>query len=490
VLSPFGIQLTLDGKERLNALAALDWTVNRSQENESVKVTLADSGSWPITFHYTYELGEGSSEILIETKALNRSLDLAYYNAGLIFPPDMVQIESVGQKGASCFAGLAADLILRSVELGAVQVRERGVSATRFQRPRVIAARQLDTWSVSLAVIAKTSALPILGKELCVSLQDAQLTLQSSVAIDPLKILVATASGETLEANLTVRPDSPITIPLREQDVPLQGIIVLDRDRRELIRYEAGQVNPTPNHTLSPDEIFYSIPRLASSEDSLRKATFDVRTRALAHHLISIRAIEAQDFREASFHLEQSLLYNGEDHLTWWLKSRCETLADPLSTGGDELLNAHYLAPLDPILKAEALLNQPNQPGNDPNPILQPLAEDRDAILLTSGELIQAGLLNDASRLIGEWLRLQDFPMLRYLLAYCFLKGTRMKIEAGAQLKAAAASGFIAPFPVRPVEIEVLRTLAEEWPQDPHLGQYHELAQVFLNRSLEKAIQS
>jgi hypothetical protein len=142
-------------------------------------------------------------------------------------------------------------------------------------------------------------------------------------------------------------------------------------------------------------------------------------------------------------------------------------------------MNAHYLAPLEPLLRVEALLNQVGEAESAPNPILRSYSSDRETMLGTVGSLIEVGLITDAMRLISEWLKFQDFPMLRYLLAYCTLESSKMDIEAGEQMRLAAQMPFEGPFPHRPIESRILQELSKKWRNEPKLQAYVELDKLY-----------
>src|SRR5207237_1444363 len=113
----------------------------------------------------------------------------------------------------------------------------------------------------------------------------------------------------------------------------------------------------------------------AKTDEELEDAAFDVATRHIAHALLGTRAVGSGDFAEADQRLEQALLYNAEDHLAWWMKAMAKRLSGEAAEEVPELLNAHYLAPLEPALRAESFLAQPVSMDREPNPLLKPLAE-------------------------------------------------------------------------------------------------------------------
>ena len=177
---------------------------------------------------------------------------------------------------------------------------------------------------------------------------------------------------------------------------------------------------------------------------------------------------------EAASHLEDALLFNGDDPLAWWLKAAAARHLEGDEETGD-LPNAHFLAPMEPLLRAEAFLSQPVSPHPEPNPILNPLAENPDDLVEVGVRLLEAGLALDAARFLDEAIRLRDLPMLRYLAAANFLARRGMEAEAAMHLAAAGKMPFGPPFPWREFEFEALRALAERFPADLALKRYRDL---------------
>jgi hypothetical protein len=471
VRSPFGIQLTLDGSERLTSLGHVDWTSDTDEEDGSASITFAESGSWPFSYHLSLSIEEESTEILVRAKVFNRSLQPAHYNAGLLFGDAARPLQT--EAGWLFRSDVGSSYLVSSPDL----VYSHG-SLCRFGGRRTMGPRQLDEWSATLRPVMSASEFARFGSSISVHCLNAQVEIETSRDVGAIKLVVQSATGETLEANLTPSLQSALRVPLREQDLPLLGVAVLDGSRNVLIPPGPILAAPAASSVEElPDEPLYTVPSLNSSDSELKSAAFDVRLRSLSHLLLATKAMAVQNWNEASFRLEQTLLFNGEDQLAWWLKARCERMAVADADVGQEALNAQYLAPLEPMLRIEALLSQAFGDSQEANPVLQAYAEDREAMVETCAELIQAGLFLDAMRLISEWMRFQDFPMLRYLLAFCYLKASRMSIEAAEQLRVASMMAASAPYPVRPMELEALRDLAMQWPDEPQLRLYLDLAE-------------
>jgi hypothetical protein len=83
--------------------------------------------------------------------------------------------------------------------------------------------------------------------------------------------------------------------------------------------------------------------------------------------------------------------------------------------------------------------------------------------------LIEAGLYQEATRLMDEAQRHQEHPLLRYMHAWCLMQTTRMEVEASFELQKAGKAPIEPPFPWRPLEVRAVRELAERFSKDERL---------------------
>ena len=131
--------------------------------------------------------------------------------------------------------------------------------------------------------------------------------------------------------------------------------------------------------------------RVPTSPQDWRRATRVVDHRAAAHVALAREHIAAGEFSRAEERLEEALLFNGDDPLAWWLKGAIRRHLGSLEEG-PELPNAHYLAPMEPVLRAEALFTQPEGESSEPNALILPLADHPDLLAECALRLLEAGL--------------------------------------------------------------------------------------------------
>ncbi|MEZ0327003.1 MAG: DUF5107 domain-containing protein [Fimbriimonas sp.] len=416
VTLPDGIQFRLTNEDRLNALGTVAYQIDAAQDDEEdAGVWLAESSmAKGLSWHLRISLPPDRAEIHFHARILNRTFKGVPYNSGLTLDKS-----SWATEGELAFAG--------------------DQQLSRFDRETMLGPRQVDSWTMKVA----PGPCSIAGN---LRMGD-DLSIQVNRPIPSAKVLLLTSGDETLEARFDLYPEHPTQVPLN--GIVPKAVVVQGIEGTELIRWPALPPAAAP----PPD---YCEPLLDR---------FVLGGRHLAHTLKGIEALGAKDFEQADEEFEQALLYNGDDPLLWWAKAIAQR---KMASEGDqvELPNAHFLAPLEPALRAEAFLSQSSQQGKDANPLVKTLSpEDLVEIACL---LLEHLLPDEATRWIDEALRHQDLAMLHYLQADALLQGTRMETEAAHHV-VQGAKAQLPPNPWRSVELEALERLAKRFPTDERL---------------------
>ncbi len=450
-----GLQIQVGVEDRLNSMGNVDTALERPMDDESpagvwISETVGGTGiSWQAHVH----LPADRAELLIETRVLNRTRLPVAYRGGI----------SIGI-GNGCVRGNT--VYVESLDTGfSLYSTEPPFSLPSLQGDRlrfdrdlvesVLGPRQVDYWSVRLNPWSGLGGDPVAGDQVAILVSENALSIQTSRVFLGAKLMVQTTGGRVLESPADLYPERITAIPLGEFTGQIAAVAVQDAAKKVLVLSEVTTASP------QPDEVW--------------NLSMAMGTRHLAYLLLAERALAQDNLAEADEKLEQALLYNGDDPLMWWLKALVGRLSGAAEEGQTELLNAHYLAPLEPALRAEAFLAQSQEMGKEPNPLLGALEENPENFIEVAAMLTETGRWDQASRWIDEAIRHKDMPMLRYLWAYAYLMGSRMEVQAAEQLNEAAKLEFGPPFPFRAVEIRALRFLTERFPTDLRLAQYVEL---------------
>jgi len=466
-----GIQLRLGPEDRLNALGNVDSLVQQPMDDESPGgVWIGEAvGGTGLSFHLHLELPPDRAELLVEARVFNRTFEPVAYNGSLTLYLGDGEIVGNAFYSSERDAGLTIEPA--SQPLDDWTHGDGVLRIGRFTDLRDLAPRQLDTWSVRLVPYSRLGRLTAATREVAAYLGSDLLRVQTTEQRLGHKLLLLTEDGQTLEAPADLYPEHLLEVPLEALPSRPVALVVQGPAKEEVLRTDVGARRAAPATPSQISRARHASPlRLETDDLDLRRAAFDVADRHLAHTLRGTRALARRDFEEAEHSFEQALLFNAEDHLSWWTKAVAGRLTEVGDEERPELLNAHYLAPLEPALRAEAFLSQSPSMGKEPSPLLASLEDTPDSFVEVACLFVEAGLCDQATRWIDEALRHTDLAMLHYLQAYCFLTGSRMTIEAADHLAAAERLPFGPPFPWRSIELKTLGWLYERFPQHDRIG--------------------
>jgi len=405
-----GLEITLHGGPRRQSLAPLDLQVLEPEDDEDEAVIILgeiDPGSG-ISWHARISLAADEAALRIGFKGYNRALDPQRYSSGLRW---------TGTLGIHSGPGLFADSSSSHVDRDA----------------ELLGPRLVDNWEA--LVIPATSA-PLMACPVGILIEGGFV---GAVATGGAKLFVETPAEQTLEATLDVMPGEKLDLP------DLRAFQIRDGHGRALGTY------PSPPE--DPEQL------------RLQRDLLHPDRRAATLVALAYRAMAEGDRTRTKQLVEDALGLNQEDHLAWWFRA-------VLNRGDDEndLPNAHFLAPFEPVLRAESFLAM-NVVEKDPSPLVAPMADDPDAMIEVAVRLREAGLMDELARWVDEALRHREIPMLRYLLADALLAKSRMAVEAADHVAKVAKTPINPPYPWRPLERSVLERLNERFPDDARIAE-------------------
>lgn len=447
---PTGFQVRTHFEDRLNAMGYVpcqpDFT---GEEEEPAGLWWGEICGNGLSLQVRYSLPADEPYLEVEVRVLNRTLRPIPYNGGFAVDGPMIEAETGWLTQHGLF-----------VQSDSLTYAEDG-GTYRFDRGRWLAPRQLDSWTTRLYPFAGIRSLRNANSCLGVGWDAQSLYVVSAIPSPNGKVVVRTTGGAQLEVPIELSPLAPTALALDSLPDPIAELVILDHRKTELIRADSLASDRVTQAQRSEDDA----PPPAIDRNDLAAETFNVGQRHLAHMLLGYAHLGQKEYALAAQAFEQSLLFNAEDHLAWWMKALAERLAGSDEQERPELLNAHFLAPLEPALRAESYLSSPSH-AKEKSAVLSPLEDTPEVFIEVASLLIEADLLEEAAKWIDEALRHVDLPMLRYLLAYAFLRGSRMDVQAAEQVQLAVRPDPSPPYPYREVELAALRSLAERFPAD------------------------
>ncbi len=442
-----GLELTLDGEPRMNALGS----VRSLADEDGVWFCESVAGSG-LMYHVHASLDE--SVVRLSLYVRNRTLKPVAWNPGLIWDPTI---------NATSLGG-AAYTLNQDRGIGFALVPDKHFSApgsgrfTYFDEPRLLAPR----WGTAIELLI----LPLIGTGTPVAMTEhatlsksgEQLVVSSNRELVGAKLVLRTAEGQTMEAPADLSPSSPLKYTLDELRGMPTSFAILGPDRSELLRYPLKATKAL--EAVEPKD--YS-----GLTDELEALDLDPTTRYWAAHLRTRQAFVDRDYSAAEHHAESALLYNGDDPLAWVEKAVAARLSGDENLDSPDLPNAHFLAPLEPLLRAEGYLAQS---GLDGKSFLAPLEANPNDLIEVACFYIGNRLFEDAARFIDAALTVSPLPILRLLYAYCCIATGTLLTDAAAAV--ATVRGLEPPYPWREIEREALEALCNTFPTEVVLRQY------------------
>ena len=310
----------------------------------------------------------------------------------------------------------------------------------------------------------------------CIGVDDTSVQFQSSRLISNCS-LVVNSEGEKLAASIDLDPAVPILSLKEAFGGHPDSVEIADKDQI-LVAWPA-QAESFGQDTLNLPHL-HAIETLELPEDlSELQRLFQVP--GIGHAALAAAAqLECQNdnFHAADSLVDQAINLNAEDHLLWWLKAAIHRRIKA-NDESDVRLNAHFLAPLEPLLRMESFLSQGQEQGKSANPIMDPLAKNLDASLDAIHHMLEAGFTEDVARVLDELLRHTDSPMLRILSAWLLETRSRMSVEAGIHIQALENINLTPPYPWRFYEREAVNHLAQNHPDSKALQSLSRLINAY-----------
>jgi hypothetical protein len=464
VRADFGVEINFGGSSRYNSLGPVEHhIVEPDGPDEPAKLILWESmteRSW----QGTWTLFPDEAALEIEVVDFTRPTGTATGNSALglsIFTPGAVYTAEQGLAildekaiGIGCF--------FEELTFDALEEMPGGIALDRgaIERALVHEPCTADSWRAKIVPFSLGGKPLALSPLASIGVDGDELIIQATRQLSGAKVFVSTATGP-VEAPVDLDPGQLCRLDLSVLAQPSE-ILLRDSTKNTLLGSNFTTLEP------SPPEFPY--PQYPYSEE--HQAKIDVRSpgsRAFGH--FKLAQIANRNLNPmAAQHIENCLNTNAENAVAWWFKAALER-HDPAFNPEEErtaLLNAHFISPMEPMLRAEAVLSTPE--GNpEPSPLMKPLLQNPESLTDAVCLLIECGFKADATRLIHEALKHENILILRVLLASILLKDTKLEFDVADQLREAAKVQPRPPYPWRTTEFEAIRDLLARFPNDPVL---------------------
>lgn len=362
------------------------------------------------------------------------------------------------------------------------------------REPYWMGGRQIDQLRVSIQPLSGLGSLVMANRQAALGIRAKRVAIQVPDVLEAQTLFVlvgdeSTGRDQTLQAPADLTPAEVWRSDLAGVPGEVTGFLMRSSHQEAVLRWDAEfRLDPSARLgnglTWSPGTAHVW---MDSQLDLLSEGAYPSFSPALAVPGMQAVACIAQslvhlrqeEWAEADRWLDRALGFNAEDHLVWWLRAVIQRERGQADDDRPELLNAHYLAPLEPALRAEAYLSTPQATSKEPSPLAAALAAHPDAACDVACLLLEAGLHRSLARLVDELLRHQENPMLRYLLASVLLTDSRMEATASEHVVLAGKAGARPPFAWRRAERQAIHLLAERFPADETLALHRQLVEAY-----------
>ncbi len=494
-----GIQF-MAGSERTNALGPVDLRVHEPSEDDQPGGVMMFELGRELDTHFGVTLHPDRAEIVLDLRVHNRSLQSQPGQAGFLVAgfDSVVLSKRRGQISAydsDRDGGFTA--IWNPGEIEVADTNEAGVRLLARQGAALLGACRTDEIKVRLVPHSGLGGLTAASREAAIHLNQGHLRTQISTTYWRGVTFLETELGQTFEAATELNSEIVSDADLTGLPSPAVGVVLRAADHSETLRLNPGDVLAPGTYRATPGEdpveseatLSRQIDRLVGPSLELvqvgEEIAFHPFTRVtgaegLAHLGDALVAMRARRWTDADASLDKALGFLAEDHLLWWMKAAVRREGALYEQGEErgDLMNAHFLAPMEPVLRVESFLSQPESPHKEPHPLMRPVAASPDAIQDVACLLILCGMTEALARFADEIFRHGEFPMLRLLLADQLIRSTRMDATAREHLVLAAKAPIQPPFPWRKAEVAAIQHLRGVFPDDAWLAQLARVVQV------------
>jgi len=480
-----GITLDLGDEPRSNALGNVDYRPQPGMEEGDPAAAwfgetfACGEGGSRASLQWCAAVGPGVAALEFEVRVGNRERTSCPVVPTLSLPGGSSSFVAQAEEGAEAvYVASETGGVAVVFEEGTLQAGQLALGARagfrRLYGGEGLASRQQDRFRVVL-IPAAFAHKEIAGGAIAVAeagiavLNGKELRFHATQPLLGAKLEILSDQG-TFAAPMDFHPEKPASIPLDSIPGSLEKVAIVSSGNHVLLTVQpmpATPVVPMPPIPLAPESRKESGAR-TRAEIQQELAQFESRI-AAGIELAVFETVQTR-FAKADALLDQVLTWNGDDPLAWWQKAVVRRLG-PLQEEGEEdaaRMNAHFLSPLEPALRAEAFLSMEQTHGKDPHPLVEPLTDNPENLVEVACLYIVHGFYVDAGRWIDEALRHKDLAILHYLQAYLFLTQSQMKAQAAEHLSRAAKAQET-PLPWRPTERKAIQALKEAFPTDVRL---------------------
>ncbi len=367
---------------------------------------------------------------------------------------------------------------------------DRSTELVRLNSSHVLAGAMNDNWSLSLCLLTGIANVDFLTEEFGIGVAESKLTIVSQFGKPKCQIQLTSVKGESFQSAADLYSEQPFQASLLGIG-ELASISISHGEEHFQHSFENQRAMCLKEGQLCKlgiEEVAFwtgskaiqeAIELINLGQDPsvcARAALIHAGDRAIANTILSIHTCRDSDWDASLAHLDQALAHEASNGLLWWMRAVINRQRAQSDDQPDRL-NAHFLLPMEPALRAEAFLSQAAVTSMDPIPLIASVALHQWAAAEIAALYWNLGLFRDVVRWVDECCRHRESSWLRIVYAAAYLKLKGKEMETHTQLQFAKRVGIGAPFPTTEMEFRILDELRKRFPGIEILEQWNELVQ-------------
>lgn len=429
----------------------------------------ASDGSW--SFHIRFELRDDGFEM--DWRILNRTEGSLKLDSGLWVSSPGLDFErsadgwSIFNAQGDEWFGIGADGLVA----GEPRSGSKGVFLPFGAKDGLLGPRQNLTGSVLLAMHRGLGRRRLESSGASLFVKKSALVVLPSENLPQAKLSVLRSDGQEVHAVVDFYAGAAAEfdhasiggIPSRVALCDTAGEMVFELDLARMISPSVAAIPQTPARAATTEFVKSSSDAAGQDQAAEFELSADgtsIAGRGRAAALRTKQAFREGRYGDAARFAEQQLLYNGDDPLAWWELGMARRL--DCQEDADAMANAHFIAPFEPVLRAEGFLSAPLEGAAEAHPLVGAIASQFTLMLVPALDLIDRGLWSEASRWLEECIRADGNPRLSLLAAWCWLNGTTKTAHAAQIVATVLKEGL--PTDLTHTEAKILAELKGRLP--------------------------
>ena len=446
----------LSGRSRLNGLGQVEYQVREPADDEGPVAIFVHEWLGNVSWHGAITLSSDRANIIVEQKIQNRSWTSSPLRSGLRVHGLAENRTWINESSTGGFTVLDPDYLLAFCHADEL--------ATMLPDSRMGGHRS-DEWQTELAVFSNIGTPLCSSKQLSIGKSGNDFITLAHSEVRDAKIFLS-INEQTFESTFSAQVGTRQVTDISSLPGEIDQILVTDSGKAELCRFPAPK-DHKPQAIDNPTSFFDQL--VGNSKINAREFLKVQGMEPYACHMMTLEAIKYEDWQQADDSINKYLGFLAEDGLAWWLKGAIqrESGAEPED---NVLPNAHYLLPLEPLLRCEAFLQMPQAQAAEPNPLLSRIAANP---FVAAGVVCQygdVGLWRSMARLADELLRHKPNALIHYLIAYALIINKTMATTGAEHIMIAERIDSLQPMPTREFEKKAILHLAKLFPESQRLS--------------------